>query len=300
MSDVVDPVQPVPGSAGPPDASPAPAGLRIPPWASLDAGARMVVGAAAVAAVILVVGGLVRAWPSGDFVVIALLAALVAAGAAWMGDAMPSSIARAVPPAILASLAAAVVAVLGIWRSIELLFDLDQLDEVGGVVGAALIIALAVAGGALMLFAHQRDEATSSAIRSRDRSVQLALIGLALVLLGWAINLASYWTMRQATPTLTLLTVAALTIVLAGRGLTPLATWVGVVLAALGVLLALDMWGQLTRLGDTRLDLGLTDYLPFFIYLAGLLLILAAGVRVIMTTRVGLPPAPAPPPSSSG
>ena len=43
MSDVVDPVQPVPGSAGPPAASQAPAGLRIPPWASLDAGARMVV-----------------------------------------------------------------------------------------------------------------------------------------------------------------------------------------------------------------------------------------------------------------
>lgn len=300
MSDVVDPVEPVPGSAGPPAASPAPAGPQIPLWASLDAGARMVVGAAALAAAILVVGGLLRAWPSGDFVVIALLAALAAAGAAWMGDATPPSIARHVPPAILASLAGAVVAVLGIWRSIELLFDFDQLDEVGGVVGAALIIALAVAGGALLLFALQRDEATSSAIRSRDRSVQLALIGLALVLLGWAINLASYWTMRQATPTLTLLTVAALTIVLAGRGLPLIATWVGIVLAALGALVALDLWGQLSRLGDTRLDLGLTDYLPFFIYLAGLLLILAAGARVIMTTRVGLPPAPAPPPSSGG
>jgi hypothetical protein len=214
---------------------------------------------------------------------------------------MPASIGRAVPPAILASLAGAVVAVLGIGRLIELLFDFDQLDEVGGIVGALLTIALALVGGGLLWFALRRDTATSSAIRSRDRSVQIAIIGLVLVGLGWALNLASYWTMRQATPTLALLTVAGLTIVLAGRGVPPLATWVGIVLAAVGALLALDLWGQLTRLGATRLDLGLTDYLPFLIYVAGLVLILAAGARVIMTTRVGLPSAPSapsPPPST--
>ena len=302
MSDPVDPFAPAPDPAPPsappppagppPAASPAPTSISIPPWSSLDAGARAVVGAALAAAGVLVVGGLIGAWPSGDFLVIALLAALVAAGAAWVGSSMPPAISRAVPSEILASLAGAVVAVLGIWRLIELVFDFDQLDEVGGVVGAAVIVALAIVGAGLLLAAHQRDTSTAEAIRSSDRSAQLALLGLALVLLGWAINLASYWTMRQATPTLALLTLAALIIVLAGRGLPQLATWVGIVLAALGALVALDLWGQLTRLGATRLDLGMTDYLPFLVYIVGLVLILAAGVRVVMVTRVGLPPAP--------
>lgn len=296
MSDPVDPFapapEPAPQAAPPPTASPGPSTISIPAWSSLEAGARTVVGAALGAAAVIVVGGLLGAWPSGDFLVIALLAALIAAGAAWMGDSMPPSIRRVVPSGILASLSGAVVAVLGIWRLIELAFDFDQLDNVGGVVGAAVVIALAVLGAGLLLVAHQRDTATSAAVRSSDRSVQLALLGLALVLLGWTLNLASYWTMRQATPTLTLLTLAALIIVLAGRGLPPLATWVGIVLAAIGALVALDLWGQLTRLGATRLDLGLTDYMPFLVYIVGLVLILAAGVRVVMITRVGLPPAP--------
>jgi hypothetical protein len=301
MSDPVDPFAPVPEpapqAAPPPAASPAPSTISIPAWSSLDAGARNVVVASLGAAAVLVVGGLLGAWPSGDFLVIALLAALIVAGATWMGRSMPASISRAAPSEVLASLASAVVAVLGIWRLIELVFDFDQLDEVGGAVGAGLIVALAIVGGALVFLADQRAPATAAAVRSGDRSVQLALIGLALVLLGWAINLASYWTMRQATPTLALLTVAALTIELAGRGLPLLAAWVGIVLAGLGALLALDLWGQLTRLGETRLELGLTDYLPFLIYVVGLVLILAAGARVVMSTRVGLPPGPAAPPA---
>jgi hypothetical protein len=286
MSDAVDPVPPAP--------EPAPtAGAAVPAWSSLDAGARAVAGAALAAVGIIIVGGLVGAWPSTEFVLIALLAAVVAAAGAWLGASAPPSLERVAPASILASLAAAVVAVLGIWRLIELLFDLDQLDEVGGVVGAAMIASLAVAGGALFGAAQRNDPTTFQAVRSKDTSAQLALFGLLLVLLGWAINLASYWTMRQATLSLTVLTLAALLIVLAGRGLPLVATWAGLALAAIGAFLAVDQWSQLTRLGETRLELGLSDYLPFLIYAIGLVLIAAAGVRRLM-----VPPADAPPASS--
>ena len=278
MSDAVDPHEPA--SEGPPPATPpseiAPSTTAIPAWSSLDTGARTVVGLGLGAVAILVVGGLLGAWSSTEFVVIALVAAIVAVAATWMGASLPASIAGAAPAPIIASLATAVVAVLGIWRLIELLADLNELDEVGGAVGAVAIVLLAIVGGALLGAAYRRDAATEMAVRANDDRAQLALFGLLLVLLGWGINLASYWTMRQATLSLTLLTLAALIIVLAGRGLTVVAAWVGIALAAVAALLALDQWSQLSRLGDTRLELGLTDYLPFIVYVAGLVLIIAA------------------------
>jgi hypothetical protein len=288
MSDAVDPVPPAPEAApaaptppasAPPAAASTPA---IPAWSSLDAGARAVAGAAFGAIAIIIVGGIVGAWPSTEFVLITLVGAIVAAAAAWLGASAPASLERAAPSPILATLAASVVAVLGIERLVELVADLDQLDEVGGAVGAAMIALLAIAGVALLAASLRRDRATVAAIRANDTSAQLALFGLLLVLLGWAINLASYWTTRQATLSLTVLTLAALLIVLAGRGLPPAATWVGLVLAGIGALLAVDQWDQLSRLGATRLELGVTDYLPFLIYVIGLVLIAAAGVRRLM------------------
>jgi hypothetical protein len=256
--------------------------VAIPAWSTLDAGARAVAGAALAAVGIIIVGGLVGAWPSTAFVLIALVAAVAAAAAAWLGASAPPSLERVAPAPIVASLAAAVVAVQGFMRLIELLFDLDQLDEVGGAVGAAMIALLAVAGGALFGAAQRNDPTTFQAVRSKDTSAQLALFGLLLVLLGWAINLASYWTMVQATLTLTVLTLAALLIVLAGGGLPREATWVGLGLTVVGAFLAIDQWNQLSRLGETRLELSLTDYLPFLIYVIGLGLIAAAGVRRLM------------------
>ena len=288
MSDAVDPIPPTPETpppAAPPPAATASPSRSIPAWSSLDAGARAVVGLGLGAVAILVIGGLLGAWPSTEFMVIALLAAVVAVGATLMGASLPASITGVAPATIITSLASAVVAVLGIMRFIELLADLNELDEVGGVVGAAAIVLLAIVGGALLFAAHRRDTATEAAVRANDDRAQLALFGLLLVLLGWGINLASYWTMRQATLSLVLLTLAALIIVLAGRGLPVMAAWAGIVLAAVAGLLALDQWGQLSRLGDTRLELGVTDYLPFIVYVAGLVLIIAAGARTVMATR---------------
>jgi hypothetical protein len=97
--------------------------------------------------------------------------------------------------------------------------------------------------------------------------------------------------MVQATLTLAVLTLAALLIVLAGGGLPTAATWVGLGLTVVGALLAFDQWGQLSRLGETRLELGLTDYLPFLIYVIGLVLIAAAGVRRLMVRPADTSPA---------
>ncbi len=289
MSDAVDPAAPAPApETSPPTA--APSGASVPSWSSFDADARVVIGSALAAVAIIVVGGIVGAWPSTEYVLIALVAAIVAAVATWMAAATPPSLERVLPAPILASLAASVVAVLGIWRLIELLFDLDQLDEVGGAVGAVMIVLLALAGGTLLGAAQRRDRATFAAVRMNDSSAQLALFGLMLVLLGWGINVASYWTMRQATVTLTMLTLAALLIVLAGRGLPAAASWVGLVLVGIGALLAADQWGQLSRLGETRLELGFMDYFPFLVYVIGLVLIAAAGVRSIVVARTASSP----------
>jgi hypothetical protein len=267
----------------------------------------MVAGAGIVAAVVALIGGVVGAWSSNDFLVLALLAAIVAAAAAWSSAAPRVTSAIPLRFEIVATLAAAVVAVLGIWRLIEALFDFDQMDEYGGIVGLATNAGLAAAGVALGWFALQRDPATSAAIRSSDRSARLAAGGLALALLGWAVMLAGYWTMRQAALSLVLVTLAALIVLLAGRGLPAVAGWVGVVVGALAGLVALDLWGQLMRLGERRLDLGLTDYLPFVAYVVGLVLIIAGGAltgmaampRTPASPAAPAPPAPPTPPSSA-
>jgi len=269
--------------------------MPIPAWSALDTGTRMVVGAGIAAALVALIGGVIGAWSSNDFLVLALLAAIVAAAAAWSTAAPRITAAVPVQLEIVATLAAGVVAVLGIWRAIEALFDIDQASEYGGIVGLIVNAGLAVLGAVLLWYALRRDPATSSALRSSDRSARLAIGGLALALLGWAVMLAGYWTMRQAAPSLVLITLAALVVLLAGRGLPAIATWVGVALGALSALLAIGLWGQLTRLGESRLDLGLTDYLPFIAYVAGIALVIAGGALTGMEAMPRSPASPASP-----
>jgi hypothetical protein len=313
MSDVTDPPGPTPDTASTTEPSPAPGpdpsaspsalpSTPIPVWSTLDAGTRMVAGAGIAAALVVLIGGVVGAWGSStEFLVITLLAAIVAAVAAW-SSAEPRVVA-AVPIAleIVATLAAAVLAVLAIWRLIEVLFDFDQLDRYAGVVGFASTAALAALGLAVLWFALQRDTTTASALRSTDRSTRLALGGLVLVLVAWAIMLSSYWTMHAAATTLALTTLAALIVVLAGRGLPAITAWAGVVGAVLVILLALDQWGELARFSDGRFDLGISDLLPFLIYGVGVVLVIAAGALTGMAAMPRTPASPAPPtpPSSA-
>ncbi|MGH2476007.1 MAG: hypothetical protein ACRDIL_12165 [Candidatus Limnocylindrales bacterium] len=290
MSDVTDPPTPAPGVP-----ANAPPSMPIPAWSSLDAGARMVAGAGLVTAVIVLIGGVLGSWPPGEFLILTLLAALVAAGAAWFATTVERSMPGMAAP--IATLAAAVVGVLAVFAAIELIFDLDGLDNV---LDAAVLVILVVAAVALVVAAVRHDAAAAAAVRSTAQGPRLALAGLALVLIAWAINLASYWTMRQAVPSLAVLTLAALLVVLAGRGLPAISAWIGVALALVGAFFAIGLWGQLMRLGEDDLTLDVLDYLPFVIFIVGLVLIVVAGALSGLAAGASRPSTPPPtPPSTS-
>lgn len=296
MSDPMDPSSPsgpdAPGSQ--PTADPAAAGaaggpdpsIALPPWSSLDRTGRIVAGGSIAAGVVLVVGGLLGAWPSTEFLVLALVAAVIAGAAAWLGPVVDDArMTFSVPGPLVALVAAAVLAVLGVLDGVELLWDLDQIDDRGGVLGAIAALALAVIGVLSLAGAAGAVPALHAAVRAADLPTRLALAGVALVLVGWALNLASYWTMSQATRSLVLVVVAALIGVLAGRGLPAIAAWVGAAVGLVAGLVWLDHWGQLQRLGEERLALEVTDYLPLLLILLGIVGVVAGGALAGMAAR---------------
>ena len=300
MSDLTDPPlsddAPEPRADAPDTARTASGSAPIPAWSSLDSNARVVAGSGIAAAVVLVAGGVVGAWASSEFLLIAVVGAVIAAGAAWLEPLIESTTARfSIRARTIAVLAAAVVAVLAIMNGIEMLFDLDQLDERGGIVGAALTAVLAIDAATLLGAAVRPDPQAVAAARPSAPGPGLASVGLALVLVAWGLNLASYWTMTQATLALGILTLAAVIVLLAGRGLPLLTAWVGVALGAIGALIALDHWGQLQRLGETRLELGVTDFVPFLLYALGIAAIIAGGVMTAGGIRSSSAAAPTDP-----
>jgi hypothetical protein len=273
----------------------APAALPIPAWSSLDQDTQMVAGGGLGAAVVLLIVGIIGAWPSTEFLLIALLAAVVAGAAAWfhvMLEDQPANV-RSVPGPIVGLFAGSVLAVLAVGNVIETLFELDDLDALG----ALAAIALAIAAGALLVGAVRRAPEIGVAIRSTATTSRLALAGIGLVLVGWALNLASYWNMSAATVVLTVLTLAALVILLTGRGLPALSAWAGVALGAVGAVITLDHWNGLLRIGRTQLTLGITDFLPILLISVGVALIIVAGVLLGLAARpVATPPTPTPQP----
>jgi hypothetical protein len=95
--------------------------------------------------------------------------------------------------------------------------------------------------------------------------------------------------MTQATRSLAILTLAALIVLLAGRGLPAMATWVPAVLGLVGAIIALDHWRQLQRLSEET-ELGITDYLPFLLYALGVALVIAAGALAGIKARLATAP----------
>ena len=174
--------------------------------------ARLVVGGSIAAIVVTILGLPFGTWDSTDFVLLVLVAAIVALVAA----AMSVNSRNPGPLALIEAGAAAVLAVLAVWNFIEILFDLDQ-DDRGGIIGILFTVALAGAGVAVLVGAVNR-LGGPRALGVRDgRGATVAAIGFVLVLVGWAANLSiSYWTMAQASLSLAVLTVATV-IILASR-----------------------------------------------------------------------------------
>jgi hypothetical protein len=287
-------------AAAPPPALPSVSSAQVTAaWAKLGPIGQLVAGGSLAAIVIVVLGALIGAWDSNAFLLLVLVGGIAGAVVAWITagaetSARPSSL----PLASIELAAGAVVAVLAVWRLIELIFDLDQLDAFGGAVGAVLTAALAAAGVAMLLGAVRRDPSVRTAVTSGDQGTRIAVGGLALVLIGWALNLSiGDWRMVAATPSLAFATFGVVVIVVAPRWAEVLpgipVAWVGAGFGIVVALLAIDQFGALGRLG-IRTELGLTDYVPFLVYVLGIVAIIAGGILAGMPTWQARPKAPAP------
>jgi hypothetical protein len=267
-------------------------------WSRLDDTSKVVMGGSLAAVLILIFGVPFGVWSGADFVLIMLLATIATSATAGMArtwnQPMP------VPLAVIELGAGAVAAVLAVANVIESLFDIDH--PRGGIVGVVFAIGLAIAAGAIFFGALRRNGGWRAVLWTGDIWMRVALGGLGLVLIGWALNLSiGYWTMSAATLSLAVLTLAALVIVVSPRIEVPFsAAWVAVVLGAFAAFLTLELWGELGDLGR-RVELSIVDFVPFLAYVVGMLAILVAGVLVALEQqgiKIG-PPAGEPPPAAS-
>src|SRR3954452_8544927 len=160
-------------------------------WSGLDPMAKLVFGGSIAAIVLTILGLPFGTWPSTDFVLLVLAAAIVTLVAAIMATTSRNP----GPLALLETGAATVVAVLGVWNLIEVLFDLD-LNGRGSIVGILFTVGLGGAAVAPVVGAVDR-LGGPKAFGVRDgRGATIAAIGFVLVLVGWAANLSiSSWTM---------------------------------------------------------------------------------------------------------
>ncbi len=325
MTDETDPRPPgsPPDPTTDPDLAPGPAPATAPAsalasasaaqvtagWSRLGPIGQLIVGGSIAVIVITLVGAIIDAWDSSGtlaaVLVIAAIAALTAAGlkARTESGAMLSPI-----PLETIEFAAGVVAtILASLRLIELAFDVDDLDDYGGPIGAILTVALVVAAGAILLGALRRDPTLKADVLAGDRGTRLAVAGLALVVIAWALNLSiGFWNMNAAATSVAILTIGAVLVVIQPRWHTALPEvplgWVGAGFGVVGLLLAVGLWGELMEIGLTRVDLELIDYLPQVLSFLGIAGIIAGGVLAGLPTwqaRIKVPPpAAATPPTT--
>jgi hypothetical protein len=251
-------------------------------WSGLDRMERLVVGGSIAAIVVTILGLPFGTWDSTDFVLLVLVAAIVA----LVAVAMSVNSRNPGPLALIEAGAAVVLAVLAVWNFIEILFDLGQ-DDRGGIIGILFTVALAGAGVAVLVGAVNR-LGGPRALGVRDgRGATVAAIGFVLVLVGWAANLSiSYWTMAQASLSLAVLTVATVIILASRRVDTPIpVAWAGVALGVFGAILGFGQWEDLNKLGRERVELGLTDFGAFLIYAVGLVMVIVGGVMTALEQK---------------
>jgi hypothetical protein len=248
-------------------------------WSRLDETTQLVGGGSIGVIVITLLGLLFGAWGSADFVLLMLVAAVITAGTAWAASSLPAQ-PRPIPLPVVELAAASVTGVLAIWNLIEIVFDADHLEKRGGIVGLILTVALAVAGAAVLAGTLRRVTNIRAVILEADTGGRIAAVGLAMVLLGWALNLSvGLWTISGAALSLAVLTLATVIILFAREIESPFpVAWIGVVLGVFAAFLAFGQWDDLAYLGANKTDLSITDLLAFGIYVVGLVLVIAGGV----------------------
>jgi hypothetical protein len=244
-------------------------------WTYLDPTARLLVQGSAAALVLVLIGLPLSVWDSAPFALLVMTASVISIVSAWFG-ASPAMRSMPMSVSTIELMATHVVAILAIMMVIEIAFDFAT----GAVIGLVVAIALAIATIVMVVGATRRGADLRGAITRGDQGTKIAAAGLALVLVGWALNLSvSFWTMGQAALPLAVLTLATLTVAEAPRITSPVpVAWVGAGIAVFGALLVLGNWNELTSLGRTELVLDPGDFVGLLTYSVGAMLIIGGGI----------------------
>jgi hypothetical protein len=258
-------------------------------WSGLGAVGQMITGGAIAIILIALVGAIINAWEDSGSLIGVLVVAAVAAGAAAWFTARKSAIGAqpAIPLETIEFAAGLVGTILAILRLIEMLFDLDDLENYGGAIGAVLTVGLVMAAGAILVGSMRRDPTLRTALLGGDQWTRLATGGLALVVIAWALNLSiGFWNMNAAATPVAVLAFGAVLVVIQPRWRAVLHEvplgWVGAAFGVLGLLLAIGLWGDLMDIGRSRVELELIDYLPQALSFVGIIAIIAGGVMAGM------------------
>ncbi len=258
-------------------------------WSKLGAVGQMIAGGAIAIIVITLVGAIINAWgDSGSMVVVLVVAAIAAGVAAWFTARKGAGATQpAIPLETIEFAAGLVGTILAILRVIEMLFDLDDLENYGGAIGAVLTFGMVVGAGAILVGSMRRDPTLRTAILGGDQWTRLAAGGLVLVVIAWALNLSiGFWNMNAAATPVAVLAFGAILVAIQPRWQAVLHEvplgWVGAGFGALGLILAVGLWGDLMEIGMTRVELELIDYLPQVLSFLGIIGIIVGGVMAGM------------------
>jgi hypothetical protein len=119
----------------------------------MDPAAMRIAGAGVAVAVIAVIGAVLGTWRFDWSAIVLILAGLLAAGTAVLTSGAGSSRAMPIAKRDLILTGGVIAAVLGVLFLLEVLFDFDDLDNYGGILGAVAALALAAAGVVLYVLA---------------------------------------------------------------------------------------------------------------------------------------------------
>lgn len=283
-------MEPEPAVEAPP-APRAPAETAAPPAAAaavaavvdLDAPSQQILGVGAAVAVLAIVGAGLGAWWVTWSAIVLIAAGGVAGAAAWMTSGGKAGRPMIIAWRDLALAGASIAYILGILFVAQLLFDLDDLDDYGGIVGTIVTVLLAVAGAGLYLLVMRRWFGGGfvgpwTAALGASQAVRLILIGVAVIEIGWLLNVTiGVWYVDPGVGVLTLAILAAVAARASTDAETPLAQRpaAGAAVILLGIAALVALAHTFSFIGE---DFGLDDWIPQLVYLAGAAIAAAGAV----------------------
>jgi hypothetical protein len=273
-----------------------------PPRPAFDLRTQLAVGTGVAVAVIGLLGSVLGAFSFDFGGIILIVAGLVAAGAAYVSFGRePTFPTVATRDLILGG--GTIAAALGILFVAEILFDLDNLDAYGNVLGLTLTFLLGIAGvilyyAATLWWRGGPAAPWTTVIASGGRGTRLVLLGAAIMLVGWLGNVTfGIWFLRAGTEVITLVLLAALVMRAAADPDQPLRSALPPAYVALG----LSIVGAIIAIQHTVVFLdeptGLDDWLFQLLYVAGVAIAVigaaiasSEGTRTLTEGRTGATP----------